>query len=587
MPTPVRVAPIPQPAAPQPSARPARDTSGADDRPSGFEAQVAATRRVDDARATDRANDRAADRTDRAKAAGGKSSTDQTDSTDAKKADADKDDKADKDATDATAGAALALLVQNGLTAGATGQGALASPASLGAVPGGSAATDGEIDGVDAAKAKGPGATLPGSATLDPLAGSGAAGTGTDAFGDAKGLDGKTLDGAAAQLLAGQNGAAGKSGDADKTAAATTAAGSGTDTTTAKTTTGATPADPTQTAAATPTSGTATTAAGTAPSTQAATAAAQAADTAAKDAATASTQATRPTATAVTAAADSGLRSIVARRVEGPVKAKEGDNGAQPNAGTTTTGPATTTAKDGSAPLDQAIVPSTDATKAQAGTAPAQAAGTNAGATPDPTAVLAQQDARRRDDDAKTGNASDAATPVGQIGAPAGSGHARAADATTTTAQAAAAATTSHAVDTAALASSIATHAKDGHSRFEIRLDPPELGRVDVKLKVGSDGEVRAHLIVERSETLDMMMRDQRGLERALENAGLKTDGSGLQFSLRDQGSGNQTNQGWRSYDAQSLSGRTAAAEDDSSIAAARAAVYGARTRAGGLDLRV
>lgn len=584
MPTTVRVAPIPQQAAPQPSARSARDTSGADDRPSDFEAQVAATRRADDTRTNDRANDRAADRTDRTKAAAGKS-TDQSDSADAKKADADKDEKADKDATDATAGAALALLVQNGLTAGATGQGALASPASLGAVPGGSAATDGEIDGVDAAKAKGPGATLPGSATLDPLAGSGAAGVGTNTVGDAKALDGKTLDGKAAQLLAGQDGA-GKGADTGKTAAATTAAGNGTDTTAAKTTSGATPTDPTQAAASASASGTATTAAGTTPATQAATAAAQA-DTVAKDAATASTQATRPTATAVTAAADSGLRSIVARRVEGPVKAKEADNGAQPNAGTTTTGSTTPTAKDGSAPLDQAIVPSTDATKAQAGTTQAQTAGATAGGTPDPAAVLAQQDARRRDDDAKTGAAPDAAAPVGQIGAPGGTGHTRAADATTTTAQAAAATTTGHAVDTAALASSIATHAKDGHSRFEIRLDPPELGRVDVKLKVGSDGEVRAHLIVERSETLDMMMRDQRGLERALENAGLKTDGSGLQFSLRDQGNGNQSNQGWRNYDAQSLTGRTATAEDDSSIAAARTAVYGARTRAGGLDLRV
>ncbi|MXN63287.1 hypothetical protein GR183_00090 [Stappia sp. GBMRC 2046] len=82
----------------------------------------------------------------------------------------------------------------------------------------------------------------------------------------------------------------------------------------------------------------------------------------------------------------------------------------------------------------------------------------------------------------------------------------------------------------------ITRHASQGTNRFQIRLDPQELGRVDVRLKIHSDGSVQAHLTVERSETLDLFMRDQRGLERALDAAGLKVENSSLQFSLRDQG---------------------------------------------------
>ncbi|WP_321345526.1 flagellar hook-length control protein FliK [Breoghania sp.] len=96
---------------------------------------------------------------------------------------------------------------------------------------------------------------------------------------------------------------------------------------------------------------------------------------------------------------------------------------------------------------------------------------------------------------------------------------------------------TASSLPTAMVAAEIARNAQRGVSRFEIRLDPPELGRVDVHLKINDDGKVQAHLVVERRDTLDMLMRDQRGMERALENAGLKTNADGgLQFSLKDQG---------------------------------------------------
>jgi flagellar hook-length control protein FliK len=73
-----------------------------------------------------------------------------------------------------------------------------------------------------------------------------------------------------------------------------------------------------------------------------------------------------------------------------------------------------------------------------------------------------------------------------------------------------------------------------GSRSFDIRLDPAELGRVDVKLEVSDKGEVSARLVVDRVETLHMLQRDSRTLERAFEQAGLKPSDAGVEISLRD-----------------------------------------------------
>ena len=111
---------------------------------------------------------------------------------------------------------------------------------------------------------------------------------------------------------------------------------------------------------------------------------------------------------------------------------------------------------------------------------------------------------------------------------------------TAASAPTAAAATTSSAASAPAvpvegLAVEIAARAQGGRNRFEIRLDPPELGRIDVRLDVDRSGHVTSRLIVERAETLDILRRDAGELERALQQAGLKTSDNGLQFTLRDQ----------------------------------------------------
>jgi hypothetical protein len=100
---------------------------------------------------------------------------------------------------------------------------------------------------------------------------------------------------------------------------------------------------------------------------------------------------------------------------------------------------------------------------------------------------------------------------------------------------AATSATTSGTVPISGLPVAIAARAVAGSNQFDIRLDPPELGRIDVQLNVDGNGQVTSHVTVDRPETLTLLQSQQPQLERALEQAGLKTADNGLQFSLRDQ----------------------------------------------------
>ncbi len=77
--------------------------------------------------------------------------------------------------------------------------------------------------------------------------------------------------------------------------------------------------------------------------------------------------------------------------------------------------------------------------------------------------------------------------------------------------------------------------AQDGVDRITIKLQPPELGRIDVRLDVGVDGRIQAVFAAERSATVDILQRDVRELERALQTAGLSTDPGGLSFGLKQQ----------------------------------------------------
>lgn len=89
---------------------------------------------------------------------------------------------------------------------------------------------------------------------------------------------------------------------------------------------------------------------------------------------------------------------------------------------------------------------------------------------------------------------------------------------------------------------SVSRAVKAGEQEFTMRLDPAELGRVQVKLKFMEGGRVHAQVVAERPETLELLQRDARGLERAIQGAGAKAQGATIEFSL-DQG-GNQESAG-------------------------------------------
>lgn len=74
---------------------------------------------------------------------------------------------------------------------------------------------------------------------------------------------------------------------------------------------------------------------------------------------------------------------------------------------------------------------------------------------------------------------------------------------------------------------------KDGADTVKIQLKPMDLGRIEIKLEV-VDGHVSATVTAEKPETLALLQKDSKGLEKALEDAGLKPEANGTSFSLRN-----------------------------------------------------
>ena len=154
------------------------------------------------------------------------------------------------------------------------------------------------------------------------------------------------------------------------------------------------------------------------------------------------------------------------------------------------------------------------------------------------------------------------------IAAPAAAAHAAASDA---------------AVPISGVAFEITSKALAGKGQFDIRLDPPDLGKIHVRLDVDRDGNVITHMVADRTDTLDMLRKDTAGLERALQDAGLKTSDNSLQFSLRDQSANQQQSNGGNANTAHIVvEDEQLGAKDTAQRNYAR---YNAPT--GGLDIRV
>ena len=92
----------------------------------------------------------------------------------------------------------------------------------------------------------------------------------------------------------------------------------------------------------------------------------------------------------------------------------------------------------------------------------------------------------------------------------------------------------------AALPASIAIKALSGSNHFDIRLNPEELGRINVSLEIDQDGTIRASIAAERPEALQLIVREARALEQAFDQAGFRRDEGALNFSLSDRQSSAQ-----------------------------------------------
>ncbi|MDX2028023.1 MAG: flagellar hook-length control protein FliK [Alphaproteobacteria bacterium] len=84
--------------------------------------------------------------------------------------------------------------------------------------------------------------------------------------------------------------------------------------------------------------------------------------------------------------------------------------------------------------------------------------------------------------------------------------------------------------------------ARNGDDQMTIQLRPAELGRIHIKLTIAQDGRVQGMVVADNPSTLDLLLKDVRSLERALQEAGLRADSGSLQFSLSGQ-SGNSSGQ--------------------------------------------
>ncbi|WP_407527627.1 flagellar hook-length control protein FliK [Methylobacterium oryzisoli] len=130
----------------------------------------------------------------------------------------------------------------------------------------------------------------------------------------------------------------------------------------------------------------------------------------------------------------------------------------------------------------------------------------------------------------------------------------------------------------------IGLRALAGSNRFEIRLDPADLGRIEVSLDIDREHRAKAHLVVERPETLALLQRDARSLEQALAQAGFEASDAAVSFSLRD-GSGGQGQAG--GGDSGRPQGRTPHGAGEAELAPVPAAPVMRLAGRSGLDIRI
>lgn len=81
-----------------------------------------------------------------------------------------------------------------------------------------------------------------------------------------------------------------------------------------------------------------------------------------------------------------------------------------------------------------------------------------------------------------------------------------------------------------------------GSSETVIRLDPADLGRIDVRMSLDADNSLKLVVSADNSSVLDLIRREAGDLMRALSDAGIRADSQHLRFDSQ----GSSTSQQWQ-----------------------------------------
>lgn len=109
----------------------------------------------------------------------------------------------------------------------------------------------------------------------------------------------------------------------------------------------------------------------------------------------------------------------------------------------------------------------------------------------------------------------------------------------------------------------IARKVELGEETLRIRLNPIELGRIEVTLAFDDKGSLQATVRTESAQAMDLLRQDAPDLARTLDQAGVRTDAQSFRFEQRGGDGGGQQAQQQHSQNR----GQFASSDDDADVA--------------------
>ena len=87
-----------------------------------------------------------------------------------------------------------------------------------------------------------------------------------------------------------------------------------------------------------------------------------------------------------------------------------------------------------------------------------------------------------------------------------------------------------------------------GVDKIEIQLKPESLGQVEIKLHIGKEGQLQAHIIASNQETLELIQKDFESLKDAFNQAGYQANDESFSFSHRGESQENNEKEKLREF---------------------------------------